>query len=118
MAVKRGSSGALRVRAPQTRATKAGTYRLRISATTSRWESHRPEGRRVLADGARTNSLGEHNWKILKRSMKRIVEVPEEKIAEAVRLLFELANLKAEPTGALSVAAVLTQPLLFRDRRV
>jgi threonine dehydratase len=72
----------------------------------------------TIADGARTISLGEHNWKILKRSMERIVEVPEEKIAEAVRLLFELANVKAEPTGALSVAAVLTQPLLFRDRRV
>jgi len=35
-----------------------------------------------------------------------------------VRLLFELANLKAEPTGALSVAALLTQPLLFRGRHV
>jgi threonine dehydratase len=72
----------------------------------------------TIADGARTVSLGEHNWKILKRSMKRIVEVPEEKIAEAVQLLFELANVKAEPTGALSVAAVMTQPLLFRDQRV
>jgi threonine dehydratase len=72
----------------------------------------------TIADGARTISLGEHNWKILERAMKRIVEVPEEKISEAVRLLFELANLKVEPTGALSVAALLTQPLLFRDRRV
>ena len=72
----------------------------------------------TMADGARTISLGEHNWKILKRAMKHIVEVPEEKIAEAVRLLFALANLKAEPTGALSVAAVLTKPELFRDRRV
>jgi len=72
----------------------------------------------TIADGARTISWGEQNWRILKRSMKRIVEVPEEKIAEAVRLLFELANLKAEPTGALSVAALLTQPLLFRGRHV
>jgi len=46
------------------------------------------------------------------------VEVPEEKIKEAVRLLFELANLKAEPTGALSVAAVMTKPQLFQDRLV
>jgi threonine dehydratase len=71
-----------------------------------------------IADGARTISLGEHNWKILKRGLKRIVEVPEEKIAEAVRLLFAFANLKAEPTGALSVAAVMTKPELFRDRLV
>ena len=47
-----------------------------------------------------------------------IVEVPEEKIAEAVRLLFELANLKAEPTGALTLGAVLTQPELFQGRSV
>ena len=72
----------------------------------------------TMADGARTISLGEHNWKILQRAMKHIVEVPEEKIAEAVRLLFALANLKAEPTGALGVAAVLTKPEFFRDRRV
>ena len=72
----------------------------------------------TIADGARTISLGEHNWKILKRGLKRIVEVPEEKIGEAVRLLFELANLKAEPTGALSLAAVMTKPELFRDQLV
>lgn len=72
----------------------------------------------TIADGARTISVGEQNWKILKRGLKHIVEVPEEKIAEAVRLLFGLANLKAEPTGALSVAAVLTKPELFRDARV
>jgi threonine dehydratase len=72
----------------------------------------------TIADGARTVSLGKHNWKILKRGLKGIVEVPEEKIAEAVRLLFALANLKAEPTGALSLAAVMTKPELFRDQLV
>jgi threonine dehydratase len=72
----------------------------------------------TIADGARTVSLGDRNWKILKRGMKCIVEVPEEKIAEGVRLLFEFANLKAEPTGALSVGAVMTKPELFRDHSV
>jgi threonine dehydratase len=32
--------------------------------------------------------------------------VPEEKIVEATRLLFDFANLMAEPTGALSLAAL------------
>ena len=72
----------------------------------------------TIADGARTLSLGEHNWPILRDGIAGIVEVPEEKIAESVRLLFELANLKAEPTGALSVAAVLTEPQRFRGRPV
>jgi threonine dehydratase len=72
----------------------------------------------TIADGARTVSLGQHNWEIIQRNLSTIVEVPEEKIIEAVRLLFELANLKVEPTGALSLAAVLTQPDLFRGRSV
>lgn len=72
----------------------------------------------TIADGARTVSLGEHNWAVLKDGLETIVEIPEEHIEEAVRLLFLRANLKAEPTGALSVAALLTQPELFRDRSV
>ncbi len=72
----------------------------------------------TIADGVRTLSVGEHNWPILRDNLAGIVEVPEENIAEAVRLLFALANLKAEPTGALSVAALLTQPQAFRDRAV
>jgi len=72
----------------------------------------------TIADGARTISLGQRNWDILRGGLKRIVEVPEEMIIEAVRLLFELANLKAEPTAALSVAALLTSPDLFREKLI
>jgi len=72
----------------------------------------------TIADGARTVSLGKHNFEILRHGLKGIVEVPEEKIKEAVRLLFTLANLKVEPTGALSLAAVLTQPEMFREHSV
>jgi threonine dehydratase len=72
----------------------------------------------TIADGARTVSLGVHNWEIIRKFISTIVEVPEGQIAEAVRLLFELANLKVEPTGALSVAAVMTTPVLFRGRNV
>jgi threonine dehydratase len=72
----------------------------------------------TLADGARTVSLGRHNWEILRTGLKTIVEVPEERIAEGVRVLFALANLKCEPTGALSVGAVLTRPELFREKSV
>lgn len=72
----------------------------------------------TIADGARTPSLGQHNWAILREGAAGIIEVPEEAIREAVRLLFTLANLKVEPTGALGVAAVLVQPELFRDQKV
>lgn len=77
-----------------------------------------PSEPQTLADGARTVSLGRHNWEILHTGLSGIVEVPEAMIAEGVRLLFELANLKAEPTGALGVAALLTEPERFRGRSV
>jgi threonine dehydratase len=72
----------------------------------------------TIADGARTLSVGAHNWKILQPGLQGIIEVPEHKIAEAVGLLFLRANLKAEPTGALSLAAVLTAPERFKDQTV
>ncbi len=72
----------------------------------------------TIADGTRTLSIGKHNWAILKDGIEAIVEVPEEKIKEALRLLFTFANLKVEPTGALSVAAVLTEPERFASRAV
>lgn len=72
----------------------------------------------TVADGARTVSLGDHNWKIIEKSVSRIVEVSEEKIEEAVRLLFTSANLKAEPTGALTIGAVLEKPEMFADKSI
>ena len=72
----------------------------------------------TIADGARTVSVGQHNWAVLKDGLAKIVEVPEENIKEALRLLFGLANLKSEPTGALAIGALLTDPGSFRDRRV
>ena len=61
----------------------------------------------TIADGARTLSLGKHNWEIIKSGVSEIIEVSEEKIKDAIRLYFSLANLKVEPTGALSLGAIL-----------
>jgi threonine dehydratase len=72
----------------------------------------------TIADGARTVSVGRHNWVVIKDGLSKIVEVPEENIKEGVRLLFLLANLKAEPTGALAVGALLTEPEYFQGRSI
>ena len=72
----------------------------------------------TIADGVRTLSLGQHNWAILREGLEGIVEVSEEQIKESVRLLFTLANLKVEPTGALGVAALLAAPKLFHGQAV
>jgi threonine dehydratase len=71
----------------------------------------------TIADGARTISLGDRNWAIIKDNIQKIVEVSEEKITDAVQLYFALANLKCEPTGALSLGAILEQPGIFRGKK-
>jgi threonine dehydratase len=72
----------------------------------------------TIADGARTISLGHLNWPIIEKGVKEIIEVSDEMIVEGVKLLFSLANLKSEPTGALSLGAVLEHRAQFAGKRV
>lgn len=72
----------------------------------------------TLADGARTISLGNLNWPIIRDGVKDFIEVSDEKIAEAVRLYYGLANLKSEPTGALTLGALLEQPERFSGKTI
>ncbi len=72
----------------------------------------------TIADGARTLSLGALNWEILKQGIADIIEVPDVLTLEALRSYFLYANLKVEPTGALSLGALLTQPERFHGKRV
>jgi hypothetical protein len=55
-------------------------------------------------------ALNVPNWPIIRDHAAGIIEVPEENIREGLRLLYSLANLKVEPTGALTIGAVLTSP--------
>jgi threonine dehydratase len=77
-----------------------------------------PDESATIADGARVLKLGDRNWEILSHGLAGVIEVSEEQIMEGVRLLFSLANLKAEPTGALALGAVLADPERFRGKRV
>lgn len=72
----------------------------------------------TIADGARTISLGNLNWPIIQEGVSEIIEVSDEDIAKAVRLYFERANLKSEPTGALSLGAVLGNPDRFSGMKI
>lgn len=72
----------------------------------------------TIADGARTVSLGENNWEIIKTGVSEIIEVSEDKIKESLRLFFGLANLKVEPTGALSLGAVIENAGKFKNKKV
>lgn len=61
---------------------------------------------RTIADGTRTRALGRRTFAHLSRLLDSIVTVSEAEIAAGVRLAAEESRLVAEPSGALSVAAL------------
>lgn len=60
----------------------------------------------TIADGTRTRSIGPRTFAHLSRWLDSVVTVSEAEIAAAVRLAAEESRLVAEPSGALSVAAL------------
>ena len=61
---------------------------------------------RTIADGTRTQALGRRTFAHLSRLLDAIITVSEDEIAAGVRLAAEECRLVAEPSGALSVAAL------------
>lgn len=71
----------------------------------------------TIADGLRTQ-LGHHNFPIIHKLIDQIILVEEEKIVTAMRLVWERMKLIIEPSSAVTLAAILTKPEVFRDKRV
>ena len=63
---------------------------------------------RTMADGMRTQQLGDAPFAHLSRHLDDIVIVGEDEIADAVRALAASARLVAEPSGATALAAHLS----------
>jgi len=61
---------------------------------------------RTIADGTRTQALGQRTFAHLRAHLDCIVTVSEDEIAAGVRLVAERSRLVAEPSGALAVAAI------------
>ncbi|MBV8631164.1 MAG: threonine/serine dehydratase [Silvibacterium sp.] len=62
---------------------------------------------RTIADGLRTQSLGELNFLHVRAFVDDILTVTEEEIREAMRTLVHSARLTPEPSGAVTTAAML-----------
>ena len=61
---------------------------------------------RTIADGTRTQALGDRTFAHLRAHLDGIVTVTEAQIAAGVRLAAERSRLVVEPSGALAVAAI------------
>ncbi len=62
---------------------------------------------RTVADGLRTQSLGARNFQHILRFVDGILTVTEEEILDATRLLLLASDIVPEPSGAVTLAAVL-----------
>jgi threonine dehydratase len=70
-------------------------------------ETSADQASRTLADGLRTQSIGEINFDHIRRFVDDIVTVSESEILVAIRALALDAKLVAEPSGAVTFAACL-----------
>ncbi len=73
---------------------------------------------RTMADGLRTQSLGDLNFEHVRAYVDDIITVKEDEIVEAMRVLLYQARLTPEPSGAVTTAAMLfhlEQLLPFRN---
>ncbi|NBR84812.1 MAG: pyridoxal-phosphate dependent enzyme [Proteobacteria bacterium] len=71
----------------------------------------------TVADGLRA-SLSERTFGIIRQHVRGIVTVSEDQIIATMRLVWERMKLVVEPSGVVSLAAVLAAPEKFRGRRV
>jgi threonine dehydratase len=62
---------------------------------------------RTIADGLRTQSVGERNFEHILRFVDGVVTVTEEEIREALRIFLKATKIVAEPSGAVTLAAAL-----------
>ncbi len=73
---------------------------------------------RTIADGLRTQSLGDLNFEHVRTYVDDIITVKEDEIVKAMRVLLYQARLTPEPSGAVATAAMLfhlEQLLPFRN---
>jgi threonine dehydratase len=71
----------------------------------------------TIADGLRT-SLGSNTFRIIREKVDEILTVSEKEIVEAMQFLWERMKLVVEPTGAVSLAGVLSKQVDLRSKRV
>lgn len=73
---------------------------------------------KTIADGLRNKRLGRLNFAHIRRYVDDIVLVEEDAIYRAIRFLLERAKLVVEPSGAVTVAALLSGAVDTSGQRV
>jgi threo-3-hydroxy-L-aspartate ammonia-lyase len=61
-----------------------------------------------ICDGLLSYDVGEHNWPILRQHVERSVTITDAATCAAMRWLYDRHGLRTEPSGAITVAALLS----------
>jgi threonine dehydratase len=72
----------------------------------------------TIADGARTSSLGQLTFPLVRRYVHDMVTVTDDQLIAAMTAVWERMKLIVEPTGALAAAAVLSGVVPVAGKRV
>lgn len=71
----------------------------------------------TIADGLRTN-LGDRNFPIIFKNVKKIIRVSEQEIINAMKLIWERMKMVIEPSSAVPFAALLKEKESFKNKNV
>lgn len=63
---------------------------------------------KTIADGARTTSIGEKNFAIIRERVADVVSVPDADLLQTLKFVIYRTKLLIEPTGALGITALLS----------
>lgn len=103
-----GTSIATRAMNPQTRIFGAEPDGADDAARSLEAGEFLPQtGPDTICDGLLT-SMGEHTWPIIRDHLETIFRVSDEQVIEAMQLILDNLGMVVEPSGAASLAAVLT----------
>ena len=72
----------------------------------------------TIADGARTPSLGNLTFELIRRAVDDMVSVEDVELKRAMRFVWERMKLIVEPTGVLGLAALMSGAVEARGKRV
>ena len=75
------------------------------------------ENPQTICDGLRTY-LGQHNFPIIRKLVQEILLVADEDTLKALRLIYERMKIIVEPSSAIVLAAILSNPHIFAGKRV
>lgn len=72
----------------------------------------------TIADGMRTNSVGQMNFEIIRKYVDDVITIRDEDILPMMKFFLERMKIVVEPTGAVAPAAIMTNVLKLSGKRV